>query len=60
MMIRSLWTGATGMKAQQFYMDSIAHDLSNVNTNGYKKKIVNFHDLLYQPSRSSGLQFRPT
>ncbi len=56
MMIRSLWTGATGMKAQQFYMDAIAHDLSNVNTNGYKKKIVNFQDLLYQTSRSSGLQ----
>jgi flagellar basal-body rod protein FlgG len=56
MMIRSLWTGATGMKAQQFYMDAISHDLANVNTNGYKKKIVNFHDLLYQTSRSSGLQ----
>ena len=56
MMIRSLWTGATGMKAMQFYMDSISHDLSNVNTNGYKKKIVNFQDLLYQTSRASGLQ----
>ena len=56
MMIRSLWSGATGMKAMQFYIDSIAHDLTNVNTNGYKKKIVNFHDLLYQTSRASGLQ----
>lgn len=55
-MIRSLWTGATGMKAMQFYIDSISHDLANVNTTGYKKKIVNFHDLLYQTSRSAGLQ----
>ncbi|MCD8139599.1 MAG: flagellar basal-body rod protein FlgG [Planctomycetaceae bacterium] len=56
MMIRSLWSGATGMKAMQFYIDSISHDLANVNTNGYKKKIVNFQDLLYQTSRASGLQ----
>ncbi len=56
MMIRSLWSGATGMKAMQFYIDAIAHDLTNVNTNGYKKKIVNFHDLFYQTTRASGLQ----
>ncbi len=56
MMIRSLWSGATGMKAMQFNIDAIANDLTNVNTNGYKKKIVNFQDLLYQTSRASGLQ----
>lgn len=56
MMIRSLWSGATGMKAMQFNIDAIANDLSNVNTNGYKKKIVNFHDLMYQTSRASGMQ----
>ncbi|MDR2392421.1 MAG: flagellar basal-body rod protein FlgG [Planctomycetota bacterium] len=56
MMIRSLWSGATGMKAMQFYIDAIAHDLTNVNTNGYKKKVVNFQDLLYQTTRASGLQ----
>ncbi len=56
MMIRSLWSGATGMKAMQFHMDSIAHDLTNVNTNGYKKRIVNFQDLLYQSTRAAGLQ----
>ncbi|MDR3212127.1 MAG: flagellar basal-body rod protein FlgG [Planctomycetota bacterium] len=55
-MIRSLWSGATGMKAMQFHIDAIAHDLTNVNTNGYKKKIVNFQDLLYQTARASGLQ----
>ena len=56
MMIRSLWSGATGMKAMQFHIDAIAHDLTNVNTHGYKKRIVNFQDLLYQTSRASGLQ----
>ncbi|MDR1611999.1 MAG: flagellar basal-body rod protein FlgG [Planctomycetota bacterium] len=56
MMIRSLWSGATGMKAMQFHIDAIAHDLTNVNTNGYKKKIVNFQDLMYQTMRASGMQ----
>ena len=56
MMIRSLWTGATGMQAMQFHIDSIANDLANVNTNGYKKKHVNFQDLLYQTVRASGVQ----
>ncbi|MDR0362600.1 MAG: flagellar basal-body rod protein FlgG [Planctomycetota bacterium] len=55
-MIRSLWSGATGMKAMQFHIDAIAHDLTNVNTNGYKKKIVNFQDLMYQTMRASGMQ----
>ncbi len=55
-MIRALWTGATGMRAQQFMIDSIAHDLTNVNTVGYKKKFVSFTDLFYQGLRASGVQ----
>lgn len=47
-MVRSLWTSATGMIAQQFHMDTISHNLSNVNTTGYKKNRVDFEDLLYQ------------
>jgi len=56
MMVRSLWTGATGMQAMQFQIDTIANDLSNINTHGYKKKQVNFQDLLYQTVRASGVQ----
>lgn len=56
MMIRALWSAATGMKAQQTNIDAIAHDLTNVNTNGYKKKHLNFVDLLYQNLRASGIQ----
>jgi len=56
MMIRALWTGATGMRAQQFMIDSIAHDLTNVNTTGYKKKSVSFSDLFYQSQRAAGVQ----
>jgi len=47
-MMRALWTAGSGMKAQQFNVDVIANNLSNVNTVGYKKSRVEFKDLLYQ------------
>jgi len=47
-MVRSLWTGASGMVGQQFNIDTISHNLSNVNTTGYKKTRADFEDLLYQ------------
>lgn len=47
-MLRALWTGATGMSAQQFMIDTIANNLANVNTTGYKRQRVNFKDLYYQ------------
>ncbi len=47
-MIRSLYTAATGMKANQLYIDNIANNLSNVNTTGFKKSKLEFQDLLYQ------------
>lgn len=54
MMIRALWTGANGMKAQQTNIDAVANDLSNVNTVGYKKTHVTFADLFYQKLRAAG------
>lgn len=53
-MMRSLWTAATGMQGQQFLMDTIANNLSNVNTVGFKKNRVDFQDLLYQSLRMAG------
>lgn len=47
-MVRSLWTAATGMVAQQTNLDTIANNLSNVNTNGYKNQVNEFKSLLYQ------------
>lgn len=47
-MVRSLWTAATGMIAQQTNVDTIANNLANVNTNGYKTQINEFKSLLYQ------------
>ena len=47
-MVRSLWTAATGMIAQQTNVDTIANNLANVNTSGYKTQVNEFKSLLYQ------------
>lgn len=50
-MMRSLYTAATGMYAQQLNVDTIAHNISNVNTTGFKQERVEFQDLIYQTIR---------
>ena len=47
-MVRSLWSAATGMIAQQNNVDTIANNLANVNTTGYKTEVNEFKSLLYQ------------
>lgn len=46
-MLRSLYSAASGMLAQQVNIDTISHNLANVNTTGYKKARAEFQDLLY-------------
>ncbi|MEX5214345.1 MAG: flagellar basal-body rod protein FlgG [Nitrospiraceae bacterium] len=53
-MIRAMWTAATGMTAQQLNVDTIAHNLANVNTNAFKRSRAEFADLLYQIQRMPG------
>ncbi|MDR2051430.1 MAG: flagellar basal-body rod protein FlgG [Deltaproteobacteria bacterium] len=53
-MMRSLWTAATGMHAQQLNIDVISHNLANVNTVGFKKNRAEFEDLIYQNMRIAG------
>jgi flagellar basal-body rod protein FlgG len=55
-MIRSLWTGTTGMHAQQLNIDVIANNLANVSTTGFKKSKADFQDLLYQTMKVPGSQ----
>jgi flagellar hook protein FlgE len=47
-MMRSLYSGVSGLKNHQIRMDVIGHNVSNVNTHGYKAERVNFMDLLSQ------------
>ena len=53
-MMRSLWTAASGMVGQQFNIDTISNNLSNVNTTGFKKQRAEFEDLLYQTMLLAG------
>lgn len=55
-MIRSLWTAATGMEAQQINLDVVANNLANVNTVGFKKSRAEFQDLLYQETKKAGAE----
>ena len=45
-MLRILWNGQSAMSAQQDKLDAISNNLSNVNTEGYKRMDVSFKDLL--------------
>ena len=53
-MIRALYTAATGMEAQQVNIDTIANNIANVNTTGFKQGRAEFQDLLYQNIRPAG------
>jgi flagellar basal-body rod protein FlgG len=52
--MRALSTAATGMEAQQLNIDTIAHNLANLNTTGFKLRRAQFQDLLYQNMRQAG------
>lgn len=54
-MMRSLWTSATGMNAQQMNVDVLANNLANVNTNGFKRERLEFSSLLYDTMRRADL-----
>ena len=55
-MIHGIWTAATGMQAQQMRIDTIANNLANVNTTGFKKSMVDFQDLVYQTLNQPGIE----
>ena len=47
-------TAASGMKAQQLQVDTIANNIANVNTTGFKKNELAFREMLYQTMREPG------
>lgn len=52
-MLRSLDAAATGMVAQETKLDTIANNLANANTSGYKRQEAEFEDLVYQTVRGN-------
>jgi flagellar basal-body rod protein FlgG len=53
-MLRSLYSAASGMTAQQMNVDNIANNLANANTTGFKMRRAHFQDLLYQNVTQAG------
>ncbi|HWR36695.1 MAG TPA: flagellar basal-body rod protein FlgG [Clostridia bacterium] len=47
-MFRALYTAASGMVAQQLNLDNIANNLSNASTAGFRRRRLQFQDLMYQ------------
>lgn len=52
--MRALQTAATGMAAQEANVNTIANNVANVNTTGFKKGRAEFEDLLYQTIQEAG------
>ena len=50
-MLRSLWSGVSGLKTHQLEMDVIGNNIANVNTTAYKSQATGFSDILYQTVR---------
>ena len=56
-MMRSLYSGVSGLQNHQTRMDVVGNNISNVNTIGFKKGRVNFQDMI---SQMTGGAARPT
>jgi flagellar hook protein FlgE len=52
-MMRSLFSGVSGLKVHQTKMDVIGNNISNVNTIGFKSSSVSFSDVFYQTTQSA-------
>lgn len=52
-MMRSLYSGVSGLRVHQTKMDVIGNNISNVNTVGFKSSSVTFSDILYQTTKSA-------
>jgi len=54
-MAQSLYTAAAGMKAQQQNIDTIANNIANINTGGYRKSRADFSDAIYSAMQNNAL-----
>lgn len=52
-MMRSLYTGVSGLKTHQTKMDVIGNNIANVNTVAYKSASITFNDLMYQTTQKA-------
>lgn len=52
-MMRSLYSGVSGLRTHQTRMDVIGNNIANVNTTAFKAKQMNFSDMLYQTTQAA-------
>jgi len=60
--IRGWYTGASGMRAQQWRLEAVANNLANVDTDGYKKDVAafkSFPELLIRRQDDDGVYQHP-
>ena len=58
-MIRALYTAASGMTAQQMNLDTIANNLANSSTTGFRQLRLQFQDMIYQNLITPGCRAEP-
>ena len=61
-MVRGMYTGASGMRAQQWRLDAVANNLANVATDGYKRDVTSFKafpELLLRRQDDDGVYLHP-
>jgi len=47
-MYRAMYTAASGMETQQLNLDNVANNLANASTTGFRRRRLQFQDLIYQ------------
>jgi flagellar basal-body rod protein FlgG len=56
MPVKSIFTSATGLRAQQTLLDVTSNNLANANTTGFKRSELDFQDLIYITVQAPGSQ----
>nr|BFE89361.1 hypothetical protein GCM10020093_119630 [Planobispora longispora] len=59
-MLRSLYSGISGLRVHQTMMDVTGNNIANVNTTGFKTSQTTFQDTLSQMMRAAGSRRPPT
>ena len=52
-MMRSLYSGVSGLKTHQTKIDVIGNNIANVNTTAYKSQSITFSELMYQTTQAA-------
>ena len=57
-MVRSMYSGVSGLRSHQQRLDVIGNNVSNANTYGFKSSRATFRDMFYQNVRNAARRSR--